>query len=59
MTAGRPIQIGDIILLTLPQQGGREQLGRRPCVVVAIPDRVGTPRFPTAFMPYSVQEFTY
>jgi len=34
------------MLLTLPQQSGREQFGRRPCVVVAIPDRAGTPRFP-------------
>lgn len=42
----RPVQIGDILLLTLPQQIGHEQSGRRPCVVVGIPDKLGVPRFP-------------
>jgi mRNA-degrading endonuclease toxin of MazEF toxin-antitoxin module len=30
-----PVDAGDIYWITIPPQGGREQQGRRPCVVVS------------------------
>jgi mRNA-degrading endonuclease toxin of MazEF toxin-antitoxin module len=30
-----PIDPGDIYWITLPQQGGSEQSGRRPCIVIS------------------------
>lgn len=42
------LQIGDVVIVSLPERNpqGREQKGERPCVIVAIPDLLGTPRFP-------------
>jgi mRNA interferase MazF len=42
------LQIGDVVIVSLPERNpqGREQEGERPCVIVAIPDLLGTPRFP-------------
>lgn len=44
----RPVTFGDILLVRLPQQipAGVEAMGTRPAVVVGIPERVGTQRFP-------------
>jgi mRNA interferase MazF len=45
----RPVQIGDVLLVQLPQHvpPGHEQIGTRPAVVVGIPDRLGQQRYPT------------
>lgn len=44
----RPIGPGDIIAALFPEHrpGGREQEGYRPAVVVALPEALGTMRFP-------------
>ncbi len=46
--ANRPLQIGDVLLLALPDQKpqGHEQEGKRPVVVVGLPSRVGAVRYP-------------
>lgn len=48
----RPVRIGDILLIRLPQQvpPGVEQMGTRPAVVVGIPDKLGAQRFPIWLM---------
>ena len=45
---GRPVEIGDILLAALPEHipSGHEQHGVRPAIVVGLPQRLGTPRFP-------------
>ena len=42
------LEPGDIILVAFPTQvpPGREQQGYRPAIVVGIPQRLGTPRYP-------------
>jgi mRNA interferase MazF len=42
------LEPGDVILVTFPAQvsPGREQQGYRPAIVVGIPQRLGTPRYP-------------
>jgi mRNA interferase MazF len=42
------LEPGDVILVTFPTQvpPGREQQGYRPAIVVGIPQRLGTPRYP-------------
>ena len=44
----RAVGIGDVLLVKLPQQQppGSEQTGTRPAVVVGLPQRLGTQRFP-------------
>jgi mRNA interferase MazF len=44
----RTFSIGDVVLAKFPEQDpqGREQQGLRPAVVVALPEQIGTPRFP-------------
>ena len=44
----RAVRIGDVLLVKLPQQQppGSEQTGTRPAVVVGLPQRLGTQRFP-------------
>ena len=44
----RPIRTGDVILVTFPHSVpyGHEQEGKRPAIVVGLPQRLGTPRFP-------------
>lgn len=39
---------GDVIIASFPRQlpSGREQQGYRPAIVVGLPSRIGTPRFP-------------
>lgn len=48
MTTRRALAPGDVLLARLPQlvPPGTEQSGIRPVVVVALPDRVGVPRYP-------------
>ncbi len=48
--ATRRLQIGDVLLVQLPQQlpPGHEQLGARPAVVIAELDLLGTVRYPVA-----------
>ena len=48
MTTRRALAPGDVLLARLPQLAppGTEQSGIRPVVVVALPDRVGVPRYP-------------
>ena len=48
MTTRRALEPGDVLLARLPQLAppGTEQSGIRPVVVVALPDRVGMPRYP-------------
>ncbi len=43
-----PIQIGDVLVVTLPQHFplGHEQEGIRPAIVVGLPHRLGKPRYP-------------
>jgi mRNA interferase MazF len=45
----RPIKIGDILLVELPQHRppGHEQQGLRPAIVVGLPNKLGVPRYPT------------
>lgn len=47
MTRYRVI-IGDVLLVALPEQlpRGHEQSGLRPALVLGLPDKLGTPRFP-------------
>ena len=44
----RPIQIGDVLIISLPQHTpyGHEQEGTRPTIVVGMPRKLGKPRFP-------------
>lgn len=44
----RPLQIGDIITARFPLHTppGHEQEGTRPAVVLGLPEKVGTSRFP-------------
>ncbi len=44
----RTFSIGDVVLAKFPEQDpqGREQQGLRLAVVVALPEQIGTPRFP-------------
>lgn len=44
----RPIRTGDVILATFPHSVpyGHEQAGKRPAIVVGLPQKLGTPRFP-------------
>ena len=44
----RRLQMGDVLVVLLPEHRppGHEQMGRRPAVVVGIPDLIGPPRFP-------------
>jgi mRNA interferase MazF len=46
--AVRPPDIGDVLIVRLPAHvpPGREQEGLRPVVVVGLPERLGTPRYP-------------
>lgn len=37
LTETTPVDQGDIYWITLPSQGGREQSGRRPCIVMSRP----------------------
>ncbi len=48
----RPVQIGDVLLVALPSNtpSGREQEGTRPAIVVGLPQRLGTPRYPMLFI---------
>ncbi|SEJ70331.1 mRNA interferase MazF [Deinococcus reticulitermitis] len=42
------VRIGDVLKIQFPaaRPPGHEQVGTRPAVVVGIPDRLGSPRFP-------------
>ena len=44
----RPIKIGDILIISLPQHtpSGHEQEGVRPAIVIGLPQKIGTPRYP-------------
>jgi len=48
----RPIKIGDILLVELPQHRppGHEQQGLRPAIVVGLPNKLGVPRYPTVLV---------
>lgn len=48
MSRSVPLKLGDVIVARLPQQvpNGREQEGYRPAVVVGLPQRAGTGRYP-------------
>ncbi len=51
----RPISIGDVVSATFPRPDpaalqGHEQQGRRPAVVVGLPDALGSPRYPMIFL---------
>jgi mRNA interferase MazF len=43
-----PIVIGDVVIARFPTQNpqGREQEGIRPALIIGIPQKLGTPRFP-------------
>ncbi len=49
---GRPVQVGDVLLVALPEHAprGHEQHGVRPAIVVGLPDKLGKPRFPMLIM---------
>lgn len=52
------VRIGDVLKVQFPAQGppGHEQTGTRPAVVVGVPDRAGTPRFPAlVVVPFTSQ----
>ena len=54
-----PPEIGDILVIRLPDRAppGHEQTGLRPVVVVGLPDRVGSPRYPLIVgVPLTTQE---
>ncbi len=58
----RPVNLGDILLVALPTQEprGHEQEGLRPAVVVGLPERVGTPRYPFSLVvPMTTQRGTW
>ena len=44
----RPIKIGDVLVVTLPRSvpSGHEQEGLRPVIVIGLPHKIGTPRYP-------------
>lgn len=44
----RPLQIGDVIEVSYPRRvpKGHEQEGRRPAIVIGIPENTGIPRHP-------------
>ena len=44
----RPVQPGDLLTVALPRHvpPGHEQHGPRPVIVIGLPERLGTPRFP-------------
>lgn len=51
----RPLVIRDVVSATFPRPypgglQGHEQQGRRPAVVVGLPDALGPPRFPMVFL---------
>ncbi len=48
----RGLRIGDVLVVRLPEHRppGHEQMGRRPAVVVGLPDLVGPPRFPVVLV---------
>lgn len=56
------VQIGDILRVQFPAQRppGHEQMGTRPAVVVGIPDRAGSPRFPClVVVPFTTSDGEY
>jgi mRNA interferase MazF len=56
------IEIGDVLKVQFPAQRppGHEQVGNRPAVVVGIPDRLGSPRFPSLIVvPFTTNEGDY
>lgn len=56
------IQIGDVLKVQFPaaRPPGHEQVGNRPAVVVGIPNRLGTPRFPALIVvPFTTNEGEY
>lgn len=58
----RPINLGDVLLVALPAQEpkGHEQEGLRPAVVVGLPERVGTARYPLSLVaPMTTQRGTW
>jgi len=46
--AKRDVQFGDILLVNLPVHipTGHEQQGLRPALIVGLPQKLGTPRYP-------------
>lgn len=56
------VRIGDVLKVQFPaaRPPGHEQVGTRPAVVVGIPDRLGTPRFPALIVvPFTTSEGEY
>lgn len=56
MPSAPSIAIGDVVTVLLPERSpqGHEQEGKRPAVVVGIPDKLGTARFPVlVIVPFS------
>lgn len=56
------LAIGDVLRVQFPaaRPPGHEQIGTRPAVVVAIPDLVGTPRFPALIVvPFTTNDGSF
>ena len=54
MTSGGRLRLsrGDVVAARFPEHipPGHEQLGRRPAVIVGLPEAAGTPRFPVVLL---------
>lgn len=48
----RDLQVADVLTVQLPEHvpPGHEQNGYRPAIVVGLPERLGTPRFPNVIV---------
>ena len=55
MTRPAALALGDVLTVSIPERvpPGHEQEGVRPAVVVGLPDRLGSGRFPVVVVPFT------